>query len=147
MDKATAPAPTASIPSPEQSTQRGTYRRAWAAAERIVDRLADLPRDVEVRADLGSSYSVRLHFGTGPAAARGVLAVAGITDAEATRDDSSAGLGVYVECEANVDGVHLIARALVTPADAEQLLQQTPPAPAAPAAQPVRLGANVLARP
>lgn len=137
--------------------QRAAYKRASALADRIVDRLTVMPRDVEARGEFGGTYGLRVHFGTGLPAGRGVLAVAGIADAEPTRDTSDSGLGVYVECRAEVDGIHLIARALLTPDDADQLLQQTPtaaltvpeatpPTPAAPAAQPVPLGASVLAQ-
>lgn len=147
MDKATqATTPTAFTPPAEQAAQRAALQRARAAADRIVDRISVLPRDVETRADFGGTYSIRLHFGAGMNAARGVLAVAGITDVQPTRDDSAEGFGVYIECTAKADGIPLIARALVTLADADQLLQKTPtPTPAAPAALPARLGASVLA--
>lgn len=147
MDKATqATTPTASTRTAQQAAQRAALQRARAAADRIVDRISVLPRDVEIRGDFGGAYGIRLHFGAGLTAARGVLATAGAADVQPTRDTSEAGYGVYIECTAKVDGIPLIARALVTPADADQLLQKTPtPTPAAPAAQPVRLGTSVLA--
>jgi hypothetical protein len=146
VDKATqATTPTAPKPIKTATAQRSAYKRASALAARIVDRLTILPRDVEVRSEVGGAYGLRLHFGAGRTAARGVLEVAGIADTDPTRDASSAGLGVYIECHATVEGIPLIARALVTQDDADQLLQQTP-TQAAPTPQAVRLGTSAVAQ-
>ncbi|WP_326780397.1 hypothetical protein OG481_09635 [Streptomyces longwoodensis] len=149
MDQATqATTPTA----PTQSPDRSAYKRASATAEGILDQLTALPRGVEICGQFAGGYGVRLHFGSGLTAARGVLEVAGITGAEPTRDASAQGLGIYVELYATVEGVPLVARALLDQADADQLLQQTPePAAAveeetAPVAPPVPLGSSVLAQ-
>lgn len=140
----------------EQTAQRAAYKRASAAAARIVNRLTVLPRDVEARGELGGTYGLRLHFGAGITAGRGVLEVAAITDAEVSRDASASGMGVWIECQTQVDGIPLIARALLAQENADQLLQDipapavtvpeaTPPTPTAPTAQPVPLGASVPA--
>lgn len=141
MDQATATAATASTTLP---TDRASYQRAAALATRLVERLAVLPRAVETHADF-TGHSIRLHFGTGITAGRGVLEVARIADAEADRDEASSCAGDWVECRTVIEGVPVVARALLTKADADTLLEQTP-APAAPAAQPVRLGASPVAQ-
>ncbi|MET9100005.1 hypothetical protein [Streptomyces antibioticus] len=145
MEQATATTPTASTPTTDDQPQRAAYQRARATADRIVDRISVLPNGVEVRID-GAGFAIRLHFGSGKTAARGVLAVAGITETDPTREESPSGIGTYIECTTTVDGIPLIARALVTAADADHLLQQTPPTPAAPAAQPIPLS-TALATP
>jgi hypothetical protein len=145
-----ATTPTASPESSVLNDPRAAYKRVAGIAQRIIDRLTTvMPNAVEVYRE--GTYGIRLHFGLGLTAGRGVLEVARIADVEATRDATMAGTEAWIECRANVEGVHLVARALLTRADADQLMQRTPPlAPAeddtAPAAdQPVPLGASVLA--
>ncbi|MEU3507899.1 hypothetical protein ABZ733_08205 [Streptomyces longwoodensis] len=146
MDQATqATTPTA----PTESPERSAYKRASATTEGILDQLTDLPRSVEICAEFADGYGARLHFGSGLTAARGVLEVAGITGTEPTRDASAQGLGIYLELHATVEGIPLIARALLNRADADQLLQQTPEPAAeqsAPVTPPVPLGTSVLAQ-
>ncbi|MCX4993795.1 hypothetical protein [Streptomyces longwoodensis] len=146
MDQATqATTPTA----PTQSPERTAYKRASATTEGILDQLTALPRSVEICAEFAGGYGARLHFGSGITAARGVLEVAGITGTEPTRDTSAQGLGIYLELHATVEGISLVARALLDRAEADQLLQQTPEPAAeetAPVAPPVPLGSSVLAQ-
>ncbi|MFC8361087.1 hypothetical protein ACFUIY_14590 [Streptomyces griseorubiginosus] len=153
MDQATqATTPTASTESRDLADPRAAYKRVAGIAQRIIDRLTTvMPNAVEVYREAGA-YGIRLHFGLGLTAGRGVLEVARIADVEATRDATFAGSEAWIECRANVEGVHLVARALLTKTDADQLMQRTPaPAPAEddtpPAVdQPVPLGASVLAQ-
>ena len=145
MEQATqSPAPTASTPNPAQTAARAAYGRAAALAARLVDRSAVLPHSVDVAA-YGGPYLVRLHYGPGLAGGRAVLEIASIADATATRDQAVSAAGDWVECRTTIDGIPVVARALLTKADADELLQQTPPTPAAPAAQSVPLAASVFA--
>ncbi|MEV6121426.1 hypothetical protein AB0M23_12990, partial [Streptomyces sp. NPDC052077] len=120
-----------------QDAARAAYERARTLAERLVAQAAGVPNSIETYREHGTDrYGVRLHVGTGLAAGRGVVQIATVADAEVTRDagrDSSA----WLEVRTVVDGVSLIARALVQDADAERLLTAGPaPATAPPA--PVR---------
>ncbi|MFF7901224.1 hypothetical protein ACFZCV_20865 [Streptomyces sp. NPDC007920] len=118
---------------------RTAYQAAAALAAELVDQAQVLPDSVEVHRDYGTDiYGVRLHYGTGLTAGRGVLETASIVDTEITREDVVA--GVWVECRTTIDGIPLIARALLDPSDAGQLLttadtadepEQTQPAPTA----------------
>ncbi|MEU1478946.1 hypothetical protein [Streptomyces sp. NPDC005760] len=153
MEQATqATTPTASTETTALADPRAAYKRVAGIGDRIIDRLTTVvPNAVEVYREAGA-YGVRLHFGLGLTAGRGVLEVARIADVEATRDPKSLSSEAWIECRATVEGVHLVARALLTQADADQLMQQTPPpsapdeADAAPASEhPVPLGASVLA--
>lgn len=129
MSQATQPAPvTAPTSIRTHTAQRSAYKRASALAGRIVDRLTVLPHDVEARGDRGA-YGLRLHFGTGLDAGRGVLEVARIADVEVIRDQAEHAAGAWVECHGSVEGIPLIARALLTPDDADQLLDAGAPAP------------------
>ncbi|MFE7236135.1 hypothetical protein ACFVAF_37085 [Streptomyces sp. NPDC057596] len=129
--------PTAPAQSLEQDTTRASYARATALAARLVDQAQVLPDTVETRRELGTdTYGVRLHFGTGLAAGRGVLETAGIVDAEVTRDDVRDGV-VWIEVRATVDGIPLIARALTNTADADQLLATSDTAEDSEATQPI----------
>ncbi|WP_406157681.1 hypothetical protein [Streptomyces canus] len=155
MEQATqATTPTASTETTALADPRAAYKRVADIAQRIIDRLTTvMPNAVEVYREAGA-YGIRLHFGLGHTAGRGVLEVAHIADVEATRDSTMVGTEAWIECRAVVEGVHLVARALVTQEDADQLMQRTtaPPAPdeadTPPAAdqQPVPLGASVLAQ-
>lgn len=152
MEQATqATTPTASAETTALADPRAAYKRVAGIAQRITDRLTIvMPNAVEVYRE--GTYGIRLHFGLGLAAGRGVLEVARIADVEATRDSKSFDDEAWIECRAVVDGAHLVARALLTRADADELMQQTPPPPPSDEAdtpptaeQPVPLGASVLA--
>ncbi|MFE3855229.1 hypothetical protein ACFXPN_29360 [Streptomyces griseorubiginosus] len=158
MEQATqATTPTASTESSVLNDPRAAYKRVAGIAQRIIDRLTTvMPNAVEVYREPGTSgvYGIRLHFGLGIAAGRGVLGVARIADVVAIRDSKHLGAEAWIECRAVVDGAPLVARALVTTDDADQLMQRTPPpataeteasAPAAEAQQPVPLGASIHA--
>lgn len=124
MDQATQPT------TPTPSAERFAYKQALALATRIVDRLPIVPRSVEMMREVGGmAYGVRLHVGTGLPAGRAVLTVAEIADAEVTLDRAASDAGEWVECRTTVGGVPLIARALLTLEDAEELLQKTPTGP------------------
>ncbi|WP_073946482.1 hypothetical protein [Streptomyces kebangsaanensis] len=113
---------------------RPAYLAAAALAARLVDQVQILPDAIEAHRGLGTdTYGVRLHYGTGLTAGRGVLETAGIVEAEVTREDVVVD-AVWIECRTTVDGIPLIARALTTTADADQLL---PKSDMAEAAQPV----------
>jgi hypothetical protein len=147
-----ATTPTASTENTALADPRAAYKRVAGIADRIIDRLTTvMPNAVEVYREAGV-YGIRLHFGLGLTAGRGVLEVARIADVEAARDSRSFADEAWIECRTIVDGVHLVARALTTKPDADQLMQQTPPpAPDEPDAQPaegqqpVPLGTSVLA--
>jgi len=143
----TAPTDTAALGDP-----RAAYKRVAGIADRIIDRLTTvMPNAVEVYREAGV-YGIRLHFGLGLTAGRGVLEVARIADVEAIRDSKNLFAEAWIECRAVVDGAPLVARALVTQGDADQLMQRTPPsqapaeAQAAEDLQPVPLGASVQAQ-
>ncbi|QJT01764.1 hypothetical protein G9272_16795 [Streptomyces asoensis] len=143
MDQAKATTPT---PTTMQADARASYDRATALAARLVDRSRVLPMSVDV-ATFGGPYIVRLHFGPGLEAGRAVLDIASTADGDAVRDEAASCTGDWIECRTVIDGVPVVARALLTKAHADELMQQTPPTPAAPAAQPVPLAASALARP
>ncbi|MFF9285452.1 hypothetical protein [Streptomyces griseosporeus] len=133
-------------PTPTTADQpRSLYEAARALADRIVAQLTVLPDSVEAHREFGANhFGVRLHFGTGLAAGRGVLETAALADAEVTREDSThAGqiTGVWIELHTSLDGIPLIARALTSTEDADQLLladdaETTQPIPT-PATAPV----------
>ncbi|MYS44066.1 hypothetical protein GTY23_23105 [Streptomyces sp. SID5998] len=132
MDQAThattPTAPTATAP----SADRAAYQRAKTVSDQLLDQVQVLPDTVETRREMGTdAYGIRLHFGTGLTAGRGVLEVAAVADAEVSRDDARDGI-TWIELHTRLHGVPLIARALTTRADADQLLQQTPATPAQP---------------
>ncbi|WP_392967272.1 hypothetical protein [Streptomyces sp. LN245] len=151
----TGPAPTTQpdprVPTPPVAPARAAYRRASALAARIVEQLPVLPRAIEQFEELGgTAYGVRLWFGTSLDAGRAVLEVAAQADADVVKDPTPS--GVFVETHAAIDGVPIIARALLSTADAAQLSGDPDPAPtsedpteALSAAEPVRLGASVIA--
>ncbi len=122
MEQATQPT-TTTAPT-EQDTGRAAYQRAKAVADRLVDQVTVLPTSVETHRYLTrDAFAVRLHFGTGLAAGRGVLTAAALVDAEVTRDNERD--VVWIEAHATVDGIEVIARSLVNAEDADELL---PPA-------------------
>lgn len=121
--------PTTSPAPPEANAQdaiRASYKRARTLADRLVGLGQVIPNSVEVHHYLGADdFSVRLHFGTGLDAGRGLLAVARHIDAEPTRDDGRAANWrgvVWIETQGTVDGVQVIARALLNVEDADLLL-------------------------
>lgn len=101
---------------------RASYQWARKLADQLVARAEVLPDSIETRRELGSdTYGIRLHFGTGLTAGRGVLAIADVIDAEVIRDDTIS--CVWIELRTTYKGVPLIARALATAEDADTLLQ------------------------
>ncbi|MFF9215571.1 hypothetical protein [Streptomyces viridosporus] len=125
MEQAKATTPTAPT---DQDTARSSYQRARALADQLVTRVTVLPDSIETRRELGTDddFGIRLHFGTGLAAGRGVLETATIAETEVLRDDIPHG-GVWIEARATLEGIPLIARALTDTADADQLLQSADP--------------------
>lgn len=165
MEQATdASTPTA--PPTERTPLRLSYERARLLADRLVAGIAVVPDTVEVHRELGTDvYGIRLHMGTGLAAARGVLAAAALIDGTVTRDVIDRyGIedpGVWIECRSSYSGVPLVARALANAADAASLAEPAAPHPpvqptaetvgeegateAVPVVQPVPLGTSVIA--
>lgn len=138
MNQATQPStPTASTVV-EEIDSHDSYKRARALADKLVGMADVLPDSVEIRLEYGTSvYGIRLHFGTGLNAGRGVLATAAAADVEVTREDVRRnGIAdvTWIELSTRYKGVQLIARALVTPVDADTLLQ---PARDVEATQPI----------
>jgi len=131
--------PTTSTAPPEANAQdaiRASYQRARVLADRLVGLGKVIPTSVEVYRYLGADdFSARLHFGTGLEAGRGLLAVARHSDVEPTRDDERAaewwGGVVWIEAQAIVDGVQVIARALLNVEQADLLLPRADTAEAA----------------
>jgi len=137
-----APTPTASPEPIPATTERAAYKRASAVLDQIVAKLDALPRTAAVVGDL-TGFRLRLNFGTNDPA--GVLEFAAIADVETKRDEI--GSGVWMEARATVEGVAVCAEVLLSVEAAavfEQQTQTPPPAPVS-AAQPVPLGASVLA--
>lgn len=122
--------PTARTAPPEATAEdaiRASYQRARSLADKLVGLGQVIPTSVEVYRYLGADdFAVRLHFGTGLEAGRGILAVARHSDTEPTRDDERAaewwGGVVWIEAQAIVDGVQVIARALLNVEQADLLL-------------------------
>lgn len=111
----------------EQEVVRAAYDWARKLAHQLVAHADVLPDSIETRRELGSDiYGIRLHFGTGLTAGRGVLAIADATDADVIRDQAEGNgymAGVWIELRTTYKGVPLIARALATAEDADTLLQ------------------------
>ncbi|MFI1723877.1 hypothetical protein [Streptomyces sp. NPDC020489] len=155
MDQVTqATTTTASTDARQLAGPRAAYKRAEAVAQRIVDRLTSvMPNAVELCRDR-DTYGIRVHFGLGLAAGRGVLELAALAGAEVTRDAIVS--EAWLECRTLVEGVPLVARALLKGDEADRLLLSTEPAPPAPEQEaagpvetavvhPVPLGASVIA--
>ncbi|MET9815277.1 hypothetical protein [Streptomyces sp. NPDC006355] len=110
-----------------QAADRSSYDRARKLADELVVLAQVLPDSTETRRELGTDhYGIRLHFGTGLAAGRGVLATADVTGVEVLRDGTEGNgyiSGVWIELRTTYKGVPLIARALTTAEDADTLLQ------------------------
>ncbi|MFC8521136.1 hypothetical protein [Streptomyces sp. NPDC057257] len=144
MEQATqATTPTASPEPIPPTAERAAYKHASAVLDRIVAKLDSLPRTAAVVGDL-TGFRLRLNFGTNDPA--GVLEFATVADVETKRDEI--GSGVWMEARATVEGVPVCAEVLLSVEAAAVFEQQTQtpnPAPA-PAAQPVPLGASVLAQ-
>ncbi|MFE6408476.1 hypothetical protein ACFVOR_16255 [Streptomyces sp. NPDC057837] len=111
-----------------QLTDRASYDRARELADQLATLAKVLPDSTETRRELGTdAYGIRLHFGTGLAAGRGVLATADVTDTGVIRDDIKGDgylSGVWIEVRTTYKGVPLIARALTTAEEADTLLQR-----------------------
>jgi hypothetical protein len=121
-------------------------------ADGIVDQLTVLPHAIEQYEDFGGVYGIRLHFGNDLDAGCGVLEVAALADADVLRDPVAS--GVWVETHATIEGVNVIARALLTkdavdaldddPVPDTDTVPEEPAIPPPPAAEPVPLYATVL---
>lgn len=155
------PAPSAQpdprVPAPPVDPARAAYHRASALAARIVGKTSVLPRAIEQFEELGGVYGIRFHFGSNLDGGRGVLGIAALTDANVVQEqtDPTGRNGVFVETRATLGGVNIIARALLSVEDAARLHGDPVPAasdeqpvdvsPPMPAAEPVPLGASVIA--
>jgi hypothetical protein len=115
----------------EASASRASYERARALADRLVDQLPILPNAIEAHRSFAlDSFEVRLHFGAGLTAGRGLLEAAAVTDTEVTREDKHDRhgrlVGSWLNARTVMDGVPVSAWALTTEEDADQLLHATP---------------------
>ncbi|MGW3110517.1 hypothetical protein [Streptomyces sp. NPDC001091] len=117
-------------------SERAAYKRASAVADRIVAQLSTVPRMVAVVGDV-NGFRLRFNFGTGPA--DGVLQFAAIADTEVRRAPSQH--GVWMEARATIEGIPACAEVLMSDEAAAEF-----EADQAPMAQPVPLGASILAR-
>lgn len=138
MEQATQPTTTTPTETVEQDRGRTAYERARALADRLVAKVQVLPTSVDIHRYLtADAFAVRLHFGTGLDAGRGVLAAATLLDADVLRDDQRHDVGwggvVWIETQTIVDGIEVLARALTNTEDADALL---PPPTKAPAETP-----------
>ncbi|MFC7906417.1 hypothetical protein [Streptomyces nigra] len=130
MEQATQ-ATTPTAPTNDRETVvRASYRRARSLADQLVDGAPVTPNAVETYRGIGSDdFAVRLHFGTGFEAGRGVLQIATLLDTQPIRDEQRLDVGwggvVWIEAQTTVDGVQVLARALTNKEDADRLL---PPA-------------------
>ena len=110
-------------------TDRAAYRRAQAIVAQLIHEVPTLPVSVRTGRDLAPRYDVHLYFGAGIDAGRGVLQTAASISTEVTRDDQQDSEGritsVWIEARALVDGVPVYAYGLTSPAEADELLQQT----------------------
>ncbi|MER6531198.1 hypothetical protein [Streptomyces sp. NPDC001508] len=131
---------------------RASYMRARSLADRIIASVKDLPDSTETRREPGTDiFGVRLHFGTGLTAGLAVLNTAALLDSEPVREDEET--RTWIEVRTHTDGIPVIARALASREDADQLLQQipavvlvTPPGGSSLSMQPVPLASSVVAR-
>jgi hypothetical protein len=113
---------TTSTDTDTQAAARASYDWARKLAAQLVTLAGVLPDSIETRRELGTdTYGIRLHFGTGLTAGRGVLTTAEVTETEVLRDDTTS--CVWIELRTTYKGVPLIARALATAEDADTLLQ------------------------
>jgi hypothetical protein len=149
MQQATQPAtPTAPVEVREPEPAGATLLEAHTMAGVIIGQLTTSPRDIGARREITGEYSVNV-FWSGDVS--GVRALA--SWAESTWDlvPNHLGRGVFAETRPRVDGVQILAWAILNPdeaAAAEQLLavdRATPPGPAEPDA-PVPLGESPVAQ-
>ncbi|MFZ4206818.1 hypothetical protein ACOZE4_18470 [Streptomyces griseoincarnatus] len=117
-------------PTPTAPGDRALYELAQDVSRRLVTEAAVLPNSVRVGRELSDRYDVLIYFGAGLDAGRGVQQIADATDTTVTRDDQHNSEGhvtsVWIEARAHVRGVAVYASALTHPAEADELLQQTP---------------------
>ncbi|MGW6210994.1 hypothetical protein [Streptomyces sp. NPDC055109] len=143
------------VPTLPVDPRRAAYQRASALADRIVDRLAVVPSAIEQKREFGGdTYGIRLHFGASLEDGRAVLEIAELADATVVQEPANpSGLsGVFIETRAVVEGVNVVARALLSTDDAARLRGDEAPAEEpitapeeGPPAQAVPLGASVIA--
>jgi hypothetical protein len=154
MQQATqSPTPTAPPEAIEPPPQGPTLQQAHALVGRIIEQLTTLPRDIDIKREIGGEYSVHVMWSSDVS---GVCALAAWTNAPWELVSSEFNAGVYAETRPVIDGVEVWAWTLLTKdeaAGAEQLLaasQTTPPAEAAsdaePAPAPVSLGESPVAQ-
>lgn len=106
----------------EPEPQGATIAQAHALVGRIIARLATLPRDIELKREIGGEYSVHFFWSSDVS---GVCALASWAEAPWGLVPSEYNAGIYAETRPVIDGVAVWAWTLLTPAeavDAEQLL-------------------------
>jgi hypothetical protein len=154
MQQATQPTtPTAPTEAREPEPPGATLAQAHALAGRLIAQLTTLPRDIDMKREIGGEYSVHVFWGSD---ASGVCALASWANSPWELVPSEFSVGVYAETRPVIDGVRVWAWTLLTPdeaADAEQLLatsQTTSSAEAAADAEhtpaPVPLGESSAAQ-
>jgi hypothetical protein len=125
-----------------------TLAQAHALVGRLIAQLNTLPRDIDMKREIGGEYSVHVMW-SGDVS--GVSALAAWTGIPWELVPSEFSVGVYAETRPVIDGVRVWAWTLLTPdeaADAEQLLaasRTTTPTEAADA-EPVPLGESPVAQ-
>ena len=126
MEQATQPTePTAPPEARGLESDRAAYKRAWALADSIVDRLTTLPRSSAVVADL-TGFQVRLNFGTNDPS--GVVEFAALADTKAVRDQL--GSGLWLEARSIIDDIPVCAEVLLSLEVAAVFETDTMPGPA-----------------
>ncbi|MDX2520538.1 MULTISPECIES: hypothetical protein [Streptomyces] len=152
MEQVTQPTtPAAPTQAREPEPPGATVLQAHQMAGVILGQLTTSPRDIGARREITGEYSVNV-FWSGDVS--GVRALASWADSTWELVPNHLGRGVFAETRPRVDGVQILAWAILNPdeaAAAEQLLavdRATPPAPAAPDtdAAPVPLGESPVAQ-
>ncbi|MDX3507415.1 hypothetical protein PV755_00510 [Streptomyces caniscabiei] len=138
--------PTAPAEAREPETLGATLAQAHALVGRIMAQLTTLPRDIDMKREIDGEYSVHIMW-SGDVS--GVRALAARTRTPWKLIPSEYGAGTFAETRPVIDGVHVWAWTLLTPAEAEtarQLLDapETEPVPE-PASEPVPLGESPVA--
>ncbi|MEV1063434.1 hypothetical protein [Streptomyces sp. NPDC050263] len=137
MEQAIAPTTT--------TPRRGEFQHANSVAGSIVSSLEQQPFAVEIEEDFPSGWRVHLKFRESRAA--GLFEFAALVDVPVTRAETT--FGVHLDAVARVETIEVRGSALVSQARAAELEGLPAPLPtpdASPAAQPVPLGASVLAQ-
>jgi hypothetical protein len=132
VEQATQPAATVELTAvPTRDAQAlPSYLRAAAVANRIVQQLATMPREVAVKREITGAYAVQLFFSMD---ATGVHETAALVH-QAAETNSNGNGAAFVEVRTPVDGVDVWAWTLIRE---EEPTADAPAAPTPPAVTPV----------